>query len=231
MSIPAQKPVFVSHSQHDAEGQLFLHNVFNQPTSKFRPLFYSVEGPKPPHAESIRSQIRSSVALFVLLSSPMTKSDYTRSWIGFEVGIAAERNLPVVVIEPDVNPAVNLPVPGTTHYIRRPKTAASIGVPLWRTVAETACQPQEREELPYTGKLGPDILAGLANMFMDGVDGTGEFHRTTCHNDGCRSSFWVPMSLYTYGRFPCPVCRNDTASLVAQLTEMALEAEKNKTPK
>ena len=112
-------PVFVSHSQDDKEGQLFIHHLLAREGAEVRPIFYSADKPTAPHADPIRSAIRKATAVWVLLSPPMVERSHTRAWVGYEVGIACERGIPVVVIEPAAT-RVDLPVPGSTVYLQRP---------------------------------------------------------------------------------------------------------------
>ena len=219
--------VFVTHSRADTEGQAFLFHLFNQPTSRFRPYFYSADRPSPPHAEPIRTKIREANALFVLLSEPMVKNPYTKAWVGYEVGIASERNLPVVVVDPESSP-VDLPVPGSTVYLQRPDKATGGWSELWKVVAETACHlvPSNPEKFP--GTFWGDFLALMYNMAVSDQDSTGQFHRIACGYEHCRSRFYVPETLYQLKPVPCPSCRKPTASTRVQLTEFALKGIEEK---
>lgn len=229
MATSDRPTVFVSHSQHDEEGQLFLLHVFSLPESQFRPHFYSIK-PVKPHAKSIRDWIRRSEALFFLLSEKMVdpkNSDYTRAWVGYEVGIASERGLPVVVIEPRGR-TVNLPVPGATHYLRRPLAAQESLGKEWIEVASTACSfsgpieqgppikgltiprrkgdPAPGEVVGYVRLDTLDIIDNLP--FMRLTEGDGLFHRIVCPDARCRATFLVPDSIYGWDEsYPCPTCR------------------------
>ena len=89
--IPAteRRPLFVSHSTDDRPGQLFLAQVFGAVDSVWRPVYYSVEGPRAPHAGSILKHLETAGALVVLLSPELAERKHTQSWVAFEVGAAA----------------------------------------------------------------------------------------------------------------------------------------------
>ena len=76
----------------------------------------------PPHAKTLLEAIKGSSALFVLLSKPMEK-EFTRSWVGYEVGLAAALNKNVWVFEPisSSNDFIDVLVPYLTGYIQYPE--------------------------------------------------------------------------------------------------------------
>jgi len=210
----------VAHSQHDLEGQTFLLHVFNQETSLFRPYFYSADNPEPPHAEKVRDWIRRSKAIIVLLSEPMLDRAHTRAWVGYEVGIASQLQLPVVVVEP-TNTVVDLPVPGANLYLQRPATATEGLEPVWKVLAETAGHLSPAKEEERVGQFWPDLLAALYNFGMAERDESGLFHWVTCDFKGCRSRFFVPVDLYESKRHPCPSCRTENKSWHVDVMELA----------
>jgi hypothetical protein len=212
--------IFVCHSRRDDEGRLFLHDLLSLAHSQFRPDFYSLDHPVAPHAEPVRDRIRRASALFVLLSAHMLKIPHTRSWVGYEVGIAAELNLPVVVFEPK-DSHVDLPVPGATHYLQRPASAAGLLGGAWKVVVETACHLEPTERMEFTEKWSDNILAFLYNASTGDLDSTGAFHRATCRYTDCRSRFYVPEELYQSESFPCPCCRTEVQSFRVGLMELS----------
>ena len=148
----------------------------------------------------------------------MVRSKHTRAWVGYEVGIASERNLPVVVIEPEAK-RVELPVPGATVYLQRPKTAVAATGTEWRVLCETGgdLKPHEWEE--SDGTFWGGILTFLGNAALSSGDSTGAFYSVGCENAHCRARFFAPQSLHTAKRHPCPSCRLEVAHWRVGLNE------------
>jgi hypothetical protein len=207
---------------------LFLSEVFDLPESGFRPHFYSLQ-PSPPHARAIRDWIRRSEALFFLLSDDMldpAHSNYTRAWVGFEVGVASERGISVVVIEPSDHP-VNLPVPGATHYLRRPPVTEEDMNTEWKAVASSGCSLYadilQGEDIPgltprrkwwgpkpseFVGRMKFDSLRDLdLPPLVEAIESMGTFLRVVCGDPKCRATFLVARSGCRTRGFPCPTCR------------------------
>jgi hypothetical protein len=205
-----RKPIFVSHSRTDVEGQAFLGHVYNLPGSVYRPVFYSVLGPVAPHAKSILEHLQGAAALVVLLSQDMAERDHTRAWVGFEVGIAAHRAIPVVVVEPVDGAPFNLPIPGVTHYIRRPKTADRISKTAWADIARQSYAPVEDEPWDATGETaGTRFMAWLYNLSLTTRSVGGRFTIFSCTNGECRARYFVENVLLN-DVFHCPSCRRET---------------------
>jgi hypothetical protein len=216
--------VFVSHYRKDMEGQLFLSHVFNQEGSRFVPRFYSEEKPQPPHAAAIIKRIEQSSVLVVLLSPELAEKPHTRSWVGFEVGVAAHRGIPVFVIEPAASAPIDFPVPGTTHYALRPATAQSISGTFWSSIARTSFEPKGPEYSDSPGvSWGTKNLAGLYGLTPGTTSVGGTFSEVRCQNDPCKASYFVEYGM-TSKPFYCPVCRKETATF---LTSLRVAAEKH----
>jgi len=213
--------IFVSHSRVDAEGRLFVHDLFLG--SAFQPDFYPLENAGPPHAIPIRDRIVASASLFLVLSTPMVEKDHTRAWVGYEVGIAADRGLPVVVIEAEGSP-VNLHVPGATHYIRRPKSVLDGLSPAWKHLVKTAGHLVESEWVAEAETFGGKLLEFLYNAATIDMDTSGLFKRVTCDHADCGARFYVPDELYGGSRLPCPSCRREVASARVKLAEFSEKA-------
>lgn len=211
--------IFVSHSKDDLEGQNFLHAVFSLEDSRFRPFFYAVAGPKAPRARTLRDHIRESKALFVLLSEKMN-NPHTISWLGFEIGLATQQGLPIVVIEPDYRAPIPIPVPSTTHYTLRPKLPRSLSGTIWAAIGRTACI--EPAALPKTPREG--FWGGLADFLEFVAEKTfaveGRFQRAQCRHEDCRAEFFVP-TLMIQEKYFCPVCRRKTWGIMAELADAA----------
>ena len=213
------KQVFVSHSRNDIEGQNFLRAIFDAPSSRFKPFFYGVFDTKPPHAETLRKHIRKSEAIFVLLS-PEMRQPWTRGWIGYEVGIASQLGLPVVVVEPKHQAPIDIPVPCTTHYILREKLPKNLMGTFWLVVSRTACiepPPQPKEE-PVG--FWPNVADALLTVLAEDLVLDGYFQRSTCRHSDCRAEFFTPKEIHD-GKFFCPVCRRETWGLLAELYDYA----------
>lgn len=215
---PARQLLFVSHSKHDADGQSFLLHVFNRDDSRWRPIFYAVEGPKAPHAGSILQHLCAAGALAVLLSPELERSKHTRSWVGFEVGIAAQRGLPILVVErPDED--TDFPVPGVTHYARRLKVATSLDKTSWAAIARTDFAPVEPEEWDASGEgFLTKAAAFFYNLGLKTQSVEGKFSSFTCNHRECRANYFVEEGILG-GKFRCPSCRSDTGAPSVLLQE------------
>lgn len=195
---------------------MFLSHVFNRPDSVWRPVFYSVEGPKAPHAKSILEHIDSAGGLVVLLSHLLVARPWTRSWVGFEVGAAARKNLPVLVVEPPKG-FVDFPVPGVTHYARRGTTATAIGDTFWAKVARTDFLPVEDKPWDATGEgFWTRGAAFFYNLALKTRSVEGSFTQFQCSEETCRASYFVEDRLL-YSPLHCPSCRKETATPIVQL--------------
>jgi hypothetical protein len=198
--------VFVSHSQRDDSGTSFLRAVFDSEGSLYRPLYYSFLPRKPPHAPNLLSQISASPSLIVLLSPDVGNSAYTRSWVGFEVGVAAKCHIPIIVIESEESPGVEIPIPGANIYLRRPEVLTKIHPEdLWDGLARTGGASSIVDGVVRGGPFS-EHLAKLHTEHNTGVGPRGPSFRRACSNEDCHSQFLVWPIPYK-GRFPCPVCR------------------------
>ena len=216
-------PVFVSHSRDDKEGQLFIHHLLAREGAEVRPIFYSADKPKSPHADPIRSAIREATAVWVLLSPQMIERSHTRAWVWYEVGIACERGIPVVVIEPATT-CVDLPAPGSTVYLQRPSLIGDATGREWAELIRNAgkLEPYTWEK-PETQKWGDMILTFLGDAAKASKDSTGAFYNVRCDFEGCRAGFFASASLHTSKGHPCPSCRRE---VVHWLLEFREETEK-----
>lgn len=161
--------------------------------------------------------------MFVVLSPPMVEQPHTRAWVGYEVGVAADLDLPVVVIEPE-GTTVPLHLPGATHYIRRPKSVLDGLSPAWKHLAKTAGRLVDREWVAEAETLGEKIWEFLYNAATADMDTSGLFKRAVCDHPDCKSRFYVPDDLYGGTRIPCPICRRDVASFRVKLSELSEKA-------
>lgn len=226
VSVIDRKPIFVSHSRLDLEGQAFLGHVYNLPGSMYRPVFYSILGAAAPHAKSIISHLEDSAALVVLLSREMVNRTHTLAWVGFEVGVAAHRAIPVVVVEPVEGGPFNLPVPGVSHYIRRTRTADNVTKTAWAGLATESYDPVEDERWDATGEpVGTRFMAWLYNLSITARSIGGRFTIFVCDNIECSARYFVENSILG-APFSCPSCRQVTMTPMVRIQrELAKLAE------
>ncbi len=158
----------------------------------------------------------------------MVESPFTRAWVGYEVGIASQLNLPVVVIEPEAN-SVSLPVPGATVYLQRPDSANEAVGGAWSTLVNTGgdLKPYAWEE--GDGTFWGGVLTFLANASHSSGDSSGNFYSVECESGTCKARFFAPNDLHRNKRHPCPSCRAEVAHFNVRAMEyLQAEAEKRK---
>jgi len=181
--------VFISHSKDDNISQNFFDKLFRSVNHKA--FWYSWEGPTPPHAETLIKAINNSASLFVVLSKSMEKP-HTRSWIGYEVGIASALNKNVWVFEPE-NEFYNVPVPYVTGYFQFPKLLEKLKTYPFYNLVETA-----GTEINLLGK--PQIRPGFIEFI--------NLYNTRCSHKDCKASYYVEDKQKSI-TIKCPVCRRD----------------------
>ena len=171
--------VFISHSKDDKKGRIFFDKLFS--SSQHQAYWYSWEGPTPPHAKTLLEALKASSALFVILSKKMEKK-HTRSWVGYEVGLAAALQKNVWVFEP-INSSVNVPVPYITGYIQYPEKLDSKNTFPYANIVESAGM-----EIPTD----PDSST------------LPQFVSNFCPYEDCKAPFYR----YVYKmELECPVCK------------------------
>ena len=177
--------VFVSHTQKDIE---FL-DIFDRACARvgidaFRSEFEELELPA---WQTIRSEIRKSRALFLLVGKELVKAqsyhesswEYTQNWIAFEIGVACERELDVWVICDDTK--VNFPVPYLSHYF--------------------PISPRDREAFDFLVKKLDTYARGARTTFSD-----QETVIQCSHQQDCKAMFKLPVRIKAGGRIVCPQC-------------------------
>jgi hypothetical protein len=177
--------VFVSHSAKDKRGKAFVQSIFSDVEHEAK--FYEWEGPDPPHWQTIRDRIKEAVSMIVL-SSKALENPVTTAWVSFEIGLALALEpgpKPVWVMERLIGDGAvptEVPIPGLTGYIERPKELESPKIEPYHSLAAGA---------------------GVAVP----VDQKGKpIQRITCLNLSCAASYYV----YFEGpRLICPACRTD----------------------
>ena len=66
--------------------------------------------------EEIRKNIQLSNAVFLFLTDEIIRTDYTRNWVIYEVGLASERQIPLFVFERKGFP-IPYPIPYVTDFM------------------------------------------------------------------------------------------------------------------
>ena len=186
--------VFISHSKDDEEGREFFNNIFSSINHKG--FWYSWEGPEPPHALTLLNEIKKSQSLFVVLSYSMEQPQ-TRSWVGYEVGIAVALKKNVWVFEPE-NGYINVPVPYVTGYVQFPQQIENLKIFPYYHILNSA-----GKEIPQT------IDPSTNNLIM-----------TTCTYSDCKAEY------YTYilrSSFLCPVCRREIEIVYEEKRQQQIE--------
>jgi len=173
---------FMSHSKGDKRGRLFFDQIFA--STHHQAYWYSFEGPVPPHASSIKTAIKQSCAMFVILSEKMD-NNHTRAWVGYEVGLMAGRDLTTWVFE-YVDDDVNVPVPFVSGFLQYTKKL------------EKKNQGIYLKLINALGGFGTDDGENLMAEVM------GTLSNISCPYEDCIA----PYSIYNLSKeFDCPVCK------------------------
>ena len=114
--------IFLSHTKQDKDFCDYFDSICARVgIQAFRSEFETIE---PPAWATIRSKMRFSSAMFLLVGNQLTMKqashgqewEYTQNWIAYEIGLASQLNIPVWVYVDD-NASINFPVPYVTDYI------------------------------------------------------------------------------------------------------------------
>lgn len=171
--------VFISHSNQDKKGRAFFDGLFGSYNHKA--FWYQWEGLKPPHGDTLKKEISISSSVFVILTKYMQKN-YTISWVGYEVGIAAAMNKNIWVFEPAAE-FVEVPVPYVTGYIQFPETI------------------HKKNTYPYSNIVG---TAGIQIPSPHYLENKPDISKYTCIHDDCKATYF---KFTLTEKFYCPVCR------------------------
>jgi len=104
--------VFVSHSQHDRDIRAAFDSVF----ARTNVLSVCMEFEETANWQTIMNEVKSSIAVFLLLGHNIRGSIYTQNWIAFEVGLACASDKDVWVFEQE-GTTVDFPIPYLTDYM------------------------------------------------------------------------------------------------------------------
>jgi hypothetical protein len=179
--------VFISHSGDDRNGWDFFQGLFGSVSHSA--FWYAWSGPTPPHSGALFRAISQSASLFVVLSEGMEKPQ-TRSWVGYEVGVARALNRPVWVFERASTRPVEVPVPFLTGYIQRPDELATLRTfPYFDLVSAAGTNRPDY----YTNPEGPNLFT------------------VTCPHDDCKAGYgaFLLEDQNIAPQFSCPVCRKE----------------------
>ena len=113
MRIPLPQ-IFVSHSRYDLDIRNSFEKIFAG--TGVKPVWYEFEQKSSPDWNEIRNSIHDSEAVFLLLGPKIMKSEYTKSWIAFEVGLSCAFGKHVWVFE-QMYSHVDFPIPYVTDYL------------------------------------------------------------------------------------------------------------------
>jgi len=109
--------IFISHSKRDRNlilnVQTILLNLGHTPIIEE---FIPEEEKQPIPHEEIRNNVRISYSMFLFLTDNILATEYTRSWVAFEVGLAKDQDKRVFVFERQGVP-IPYPIPYVTDYM------------------------------------------------------------------------------------------------------------------
>jgi hypothetical protein len=206
--------IFVSHSRRDAEIIHFFLEAFAG--TKVKPHLEELEKEVPTGvtAAKIAGDIQSSNAVFVLLSETVESLPYTRDWINWECGTAANKE--IWIFEPcESLGKIQIIIPRFNHYALFERT------PEWRKYLLSIIDSYDDSHVIPTlsattggGALlnEKDRGAGAAAGFFAGL-GALLLHRISKPSLGVPVRCWHCSSNYRvhrYGHFRCAVCNADS---------------------
>ncbi|MDD5239910.1 MAG: hypothetical protein PHH61_05645 [Candidatus Nanoarchaeia archaeon] len=171
----------MSHSARDKQGKAFFDALFS-PTDH-KPYWYSWYGLHPPHGKKLKEEVMKSSSVFVILSKEM-ENEYTRIWIGYEIGLAVSFNKPILVFEP-ANQDVKVQIPHLDGYLRYPTELPNKNVEPFNMLVETAGIPGDR-------------LLSFIDKYPNSIK------VASCPNELCKAVYWF----FSPFNFFCPACRN-----------------------
>lgn len=178
--------LFYSHSKHDKKILTYFDEIFARTNlSAFRASLEDFPRGEDP-SKTIEDAIKESVAVFVLLGSGILKSQFTMSWVGYEVGLAKAWMKPVWVFE-WIEDMIDFPTPHVDHYILY-------------SMEEFRPYLRDLIEAYETGLLG--ILPKRPLQAWKWRTGGKEI---LCGN--CSARFYIYQDLPT--GWKCPACRRD----------------------
>jgi hypothetical protein len=206
--------IFVSHSQKDPDIINFFLRAFAG--TKVKPHLEELEKEAPygVTAEKIDRDIRSSYAVFVLLSENVETIMHTRDWITWECGTALNKD--IWLFEPfESLGKVRVVVPRFNHYVLYERTEE------WRlyllaiinsyddshvmpTLAATTGAGALLSEKDRGSGAAIGVFVGLGGLLLHSIFKPSFGIPVTCWN--CSSYYKV----HRYGNFRCACCNADS---------------------
>jgi hypothetical protein len=174
--------IFISHSRKDEAIRTFFDTVFAGTNAKAVRLEFEDYDVIP--SQYIKDQVFLSDAVFVLLGANLPSSEYTESWVAFEVGLATAMNKDIWVFEP-FSESVLFPVPYLDHYVLYNLDDNDSR----RFITSIV---NEYEKWPIFRNLRQGI------------------EEVTCAYDNCRSHYLLHSEAET---FSCPTCRRPLSKM------------------
>ena len=199
--------VFISHSKNDMELisniATMLKNVDESPVVME---YFSRSAKDSPNWSLIRKHVSESEYLMLFKTDNAIKSDYTKSWIIYEVGLAAAWKKRLFVFERK-GPAIKFPIPYLTDYMIFDPERVKDFLRIQSIVAET--RKFDGSSKPYKDMLAKQFIPMQmvvqsfgGDLFGKSAKASGAFE-VACGR--CRSRFRYYPSYETFP-FNCPVC-------------------------
>jgi len=209
--------VFISHSKRDAELTLNIITALSNVGATAVAMEYL---PEMPEGEQEWERIRREVSLadFVMLfkTDNATSTEYTKSWIAFEIGLAAGMSKRLLVFERRGAP-IMFPIPYLTDYMLFDPSRVPDVLQVQRIAKdiqeELAGQAKKAKKKSYDGLgwlflFAPELLATLIVLGLVAATAAGVLAAVTgpipvsCHR--CRSKYTYYAGVFD--PFQCPVC-------------------------
>jgi len=181
--------IFLSHTRKDKDFCDFIDKAFARPPiGSFRSELESVQ---PPAWQDIKTEIESSVALFLLIGRKLAASQasrrnpnwkYTQNWIACEIGMACKQGIDVWVLCDD-GVEINYPVPYFNNYV------------------------------PFGLRQEPklEFLKAVLKHYIKGGRVTPLYlpqRKVNCPHSSCRIEFNLHTPLDSGTKIKCPCCLN-----------------------
>lgn len=182
--MPLYNKIFLSHSKDDTNIN-FFHKVVSGIRTEL--IAVELEDIKVPPGKYIQDRINKSDALFISLSKPLERLSYTRNWVSYEIGLAANRSKPsfrrtnqrrgidIFVFEP-FGSKIDFPIPYFDFYLKY--------------------------------KNDDYWIKYIRTLLTEGIVEThGTSYSVECSNDLCKIIFAVDEHIMDLEDIYCPACR------------------------
>ena len=184
--------IFISHSQYDKTLRDFFARTIKT-NAGLKPVLMEYENLTHQNAGKLIKRIIMSndcKCLIVLIGKRILFPEgynysFTHNWVGFEVGVAPSKGMPIIVFEGDFldfKDIVDFPIPYLDHYVR---------------------YKQDASNSKYIGKMLKvlkDNIPFQKEMFSEHI----KCSWTHCNAD---YFYWNIRGRSIQERIPCPVCR------------------------